>query len=103
MGALRQGVNVVAGKDGVESVIGTPATTPPRWLRRGGRPLRQPGVSVVERTVTSGTPAGLFFRESEEGIALMASIEQDTIKGMLQAIEHMLDTVDRTSVVTAKS
>jgi hypothetical protein len=29
----------------------------------------------------------------------MASIEQDTIKGMLQALEHMLDTVDRTSGV----
>ncbi len=29
----------------------------------------------------------------------MASIEQDAIKGMLQALEHMLDTVDRTSGV----
>lgn len=28
----------------------------------------------------------------------MASIEEDTIKGMLQALEHMLDTVDRTSI-----
>lgn len=27
----------------------------------------------------------------------MASIEQDTSKGMLQALEHVLETVDRTS------
>ena len=32
----------------------------------------------------------------------MASNEQDTIKGMLQALEHMLDQVDRLSVVAGQ-
>lgn len=32
----------------------------------------------------------------------MPGIEQDTIKGMLQALEHMLDTVDRTSTLAGQ-
>ena len=32
----------------------------------------------------------------------MASIEDDTIKGMLQALEHMLDEVDRLSIVAGQ-
>ena len=32
----------------------------------------------------------------------MPGLEESAIKGMLQALEHMLDMVDRTSIVAGK-
>ena len=51
---------------------------------------------MVEGT-SRGTPDGSLVYPTRQGTALMASTETDTIKGLLQSLEHSLDATDRVS------